>query len=166
MNIYIIGLPLSGKNHIAKNLKQLLNYNLININNEIETQFNKKLYDVYNTIGHNTYLGYEHFKITTFIKENKNTIFILPNTTLYNETIQSLLNKTGTLIYVRIEFKEFLSKYLNDNSYLLLNDNEDIYNIYKNYDNLFIKLTKNIIYYIEDNEKNINNLKHILDINE
>ena len=38
-------------------------------------------------------------------------------------------------------------------------------NIYKNYDNLFTKLTKNIIYYIENNEKNINNLKKILDIN-
>ena len=179
MNIYIIGLPLSGKKNIASCIQQLLNYPIININIEMEQKaiLSNSLYELYTKIGHHTYLAYENSTIKSYANNHNNTIFIIPNTTLNNTTIQDLLHNTGIIIYVKTEFKDFLCKYINHNKYLLLyhntqknfnykdyNQDEDIFNIYKYYDSLFSSLTKNIMYYTNDDNHNKNTLKKIIEI--
>lgn len=174
MNIYIIGLPMSGKNIIADLLNNKLKYPIININKYIENRsiLCNTIHEMYNKVGHNTYLALECSTVKNLINNNKHTIFIIPNTTLYNITIQNLLKETGYIIYVKSDFKDFLSKYINKNEYLLLHENmqtssnqddEDIYNIYKYYDNLFKILTKNIIFLSNNNDKNSSTIETILD---
>lgn len=162
-NIYIIGLPLSGKNNIGKLIKEYLKYDLININKLIEDTHSKSLYNLYNKIGHNTYLYYEFNTIKRLVSSEVNKIFIIPNTSLNNKTLQNILKETGKIIYVKIEFKEFISKYVNDNKYLLLNNDEDIYSIYKEYDNIFNNITKYSIYNLEKKKINLENIKKILE---
>lgn len=74
MNIYIIGMPLSGKTTTAKKLAEKLQFNHLDLDDYIEQTYNVKINDLFNSGNEKTFRQLETKALKTILKASNNIV--------------------------------------------------------------------------------------------
>lgn len=154
MNIYLIGMPGSGKTTIGKKLSKKLNYNYIDIDNEIEKSFNMTIKEIINKFGIGTFRNLE----TNFLKgiTNNNNIVSCGGGIVLNKLNKDLMS--GLVIFIDVDLNILNKRLKNDNLRPLLKTT--------NIETLYKERIENYKYFanftITNNKKIDEAIKHII----
>ena len=100
MNIVLIGLRGSGKTEIAKILSKKLEWNFIDIDEEIENSQNMKISEIIEKHGWE-YFRKKETEATTKASESEKTIISTGGGVVTNQKNINALKKTGKIIYLK-----------------------------------------------------------------
>lgn len=109
-NIYLIGMPASGKSTLGKKLADKLSFDFIDINTEIEKEALMFLDELYERYGQEAVSLAETNLLINF-KDKKNTVFALNDAVINTRKNKKLLN--GKIIYLDVDEKELMKRLKN-----------------------------------------------------
>lgn len=131
MNIYIIGMPLSGKTTTANKLNKLLNYQVIDLDNYIEETYNVNINNLFDSGNEQTFRDLET-KALKEIKKLNNYIISTGGGIVLKESNKSLMD--GPAILLDVSLEELNKRQAGSYTRPLLKDNKlaDLYKVRKN----------------------------------
>lgn len=100
MNIYIIGMPLSGKTTIGKDLAVKLNYNYVDLDDFIESAYNVNINTLFSE-GNETYFRMLETKALKEFKEKRNIVIATGGGIVLKTENKDLMN--GKVIYLNVD---------------------------------------------------------------
>ncbi len=134
-NIVLIGMPLSGKSTLGRELSKILKYDLIDTDTLIEEMEDKSIKEIFKIYGED-YFREKELKIINKLKKESNKVIStgggLP---IYNKNIYEL-KKIGFTVYLKVPLEELIKRMVKkeyDTRPLLKNnDTKFLEEMYKN----------------------------------
>lgn len=110
--IYIIGFMGSGKTTVGKQLARQLQYNFIDLDNEIEKAAQQSISDIFSALGEPGFRRLEKEQLEKTYKSNATVIACGGGTPCFFDNINHM-NENGITIYLRMNARELLSRLKN-----------------------------------------------------
>jgi shikimate kinase len=111
MRIILIGLPGSGKSTIASELCQLLNYKLIDTDEEISKKEKSSIEEIFSTKGENYFRETERDILRLVIKNENSVISTGGGTPCFFDNMETI-NKHGVSIFLNVPLEETAKRLL------------------------------------------------------
>jgi shikimate kinase len=112
MKIFLIGLPGSGKSTIASDLCQLLNYKLIDTDEEIIKKEKSSIDEIFSTKGESYFRETERDILRQVIKNENSVISTGGGTPCFFDNMETI-NKHGISIFLNVPLEETAARLLN-----------------------------------------------------
>jgi len=109
MNITLIGMSGVGKSRIGRLLSKKLNYNFIDIDRLIETNYNRKLQELIDCIGDEKFLEVEEQEILS-IKKTNNSIISPGGSAIYSDRAMNFLKSISTIVFLNASLQEIKTR--------------------------------------------------------
>lgn len=145
MNIVFVGMPMSGKSFFSKIASDIYNKDLVDIDSEIEINYDKSIVEIFKTKGERTFRKLETREISKYSKMNNQAISCGGGAILNMNNIR-LLKQNGIIIFIDVDLA-LLKKCNPKNRPLLRNraNLEKLYNtrypLYRDNADIIIKKT-------------------------
>ncbi len=123
-NIYIVGFMCSGKSTVGKILADRLSLSFVDVDEEIEKQYKKKIKDIFKEKGESFFRELERKKIEE-ISNRKNLVVSTGGGLGANLGNMNLMKKTGIVIWLKVPFAEIIKRCGKDTERPLLQLPED-----------------------------------------
>lgn len=111
MLIYLIGFMGSGKTTVGKKLATQLNYNIIDLDDQIEEKYRITIPDIFNRFDENAFRKIEHDVLLETINL-KNTVISTGGGTPCFFNNMEIINKNGTSVYLKLHPKSIHKRLL------------------------------------------------------
>jgi shikimate kinase len=111
MKIFLIGLPGSGKSTIASELCQLLNYKLIDTDEEISKKEKSSIEEIFSTKGESYFREAERDTLRLVIKNENSVISTGGGTPCFFDNMETI-NKHGISIFLNVPLEEITTRLL------------------------------------------------------
>ncbi|MCO6495663.1 MAG: shikimate kinase [Bacteroidetes bacterium] len=108
-NIFIVGMPASGKTTFGNKLAKELGYDFIDLDLYIETNEGKSISDIFNQIDEERFRELERFYLTKLKIKTKTVISTGGGTAAYKDNME-WMNKHGITIYLKVNFETLLQR--------------------------------------------------------
>jgi shikimate kinase len=99
MNITLLGMSGVGKSYIGKRLAEKLGYECIDIDQKIETKFNKSLHKILDEIGDEAFLKEEQEQVMG-LGNLENTVISPGGSVIYSKTATDVLRHLSKSVYL------------------------------------------------------------------
>jgi shikimate kinase len=109
MSITLIGMSGVGKSRIGRLLSKKLNYNFIDIDRLIETNYNKKLQELIDCIGDEKFLEVEEKEILS-IKKTNNSVISPGGSAIYSDRAMNFLKSISTIVFLNASLQEIKAR--------------------------------------------------------
>jgi shikimate kinase len=109
MNITLIGMSGVGKSRIGRLLSKKLDYNFIDIDRLIETNYNKKLQELIDCIGDEKFLEVEEKEILS-IKKTNNSVISPGGSAIYSDRAMNFLKSISTIVFLNASLQEIKTR--------------------------------------------------------
>jgi shikimate kinase len=109
MNITLIGMSGVGKSRIGRLLSKKLNYNFIDIDRLIETNYNKKLQELIDCIGDEKFLEVEEQEILS-IKNANNSVISPGGSSIYSDRAMYFLKSISTIVFLNASLQQIKTR--------------------------------------------------------
>lgn len=128
-NIVLIGMPGAGKSTVGVVLAKVLAWDFIDADLIIQKRTGKKLSELIETYGIDKFIEIEG-DINSKITGNKQ-IIATGGSVVYSEKAMEALSKLGTILYVKLDYKDILSRLGNlKNRGVVLKKKQNLYDLY------------------------------------
>ncbi len=106
---FIIGYMGSGKSTVGKSLSDILNYDFIDLDRLIETEYNQTIPQIFATKGEKEFRSMEHNTLKKLINKNNLIIACGGGTPCFYNNLE-LMNNNGNTIYLKISLDTLVKR--------------------------------------------------------
>ena len=156
MNIVLTGLRGSGKATIGKLLAEKLNWNFIDIDNEIEKEENMTIKNIVELRGWEYFRAVEN-KVTKEISKTDQTIISTGGGTIIDKDNEKELKKNGKVIYLYVKPEVCAERIKNSKKRPALDEENDVFEelkyTYRKRNDRYIKSSNKIFHRTDNPEK-------------
>ena len=106
---FLIGYMGSGKSTVGKQLAAKLKYSFIDLDNLIETDYNKSIHEIFAIKGEAEFRGMEHNTLKKVLEKNNVVVACGGGTPCYYENMD-LMNRNGITVYIKMSTDTLISR--------------------------------------------------------
>lgn len=162
-NIILIGLPGSGKTTLGKELANKLSLNFIDIDSVIENRSEKKIEDIFNSVGEQGFRELETEAVKVTAKE-QGMVIACGGGIVLKEINMDLLSEKGIIVYINRSIESILASIDSEFRPLLKDNPSKIYKLNEERSSLYEEYADFIVGRSNDYEETLKELINIFDL--